>query len=78
MHEIITIDIGGDKPDGLGALKYKDIPRLNDWIEKEIDGTAYMFEVVKVAHSSSGAGCDIYVRRLKETPSSVFDLCQSI
>ena len=77
MKKLITIDVTGDKPEGLGLLEYKYIPHLHDWVEIEIDKKAFMFEVIKVAHSSVGAGSDIYVKRLKDTVSSILHLCQS-
>lgn len=77
MEELITINISENPPKGLGRLKYKQLPRLHDWVEIDINEIGYMFEVVKLAHSSIGAGCDIYVKRLKRRSSALSDLYQS-
>lgn len=69
-----TIDISGDRPKGLGEKEYQERPMQGDWIEIEDDGVATMFEVVKIAHSSSGNGCDIYVRRVGKTSDAIHSL----
>jgi hypothetical protein len=54
--QLITIDITGATPTGLGAKPYMAHPRIGEWVELEIDGIGIMFLVVMVAHSSTGAG----------------------
>ena len=41
----------------------------------DINEKGTMFEVVMVAHSDSGAGSDIYVRKLGLTSQAVKTLC---
>ncbi|NOR70819.1 MAG: hypothetical protein GQ532_14195 [Methylomarinum sp.] len=67
MHELITIDVSSTKTKGLGCKKYKSIPRIGEWVELSIDEIGHMYEVVMVAHSSDGAGSDIFVRHLSES-----------
>jgi hypothetical protein len=76
MHELMTIDVSFYPPKGLGEFTYEHFPHMDDWVEIEVDGVAFMYEVVKVAHSAQGHGADIYVRLLKDTPSAVRELCQ--
>ncbi|EQA5332771.1 hypothetical protein ACS7D5_12930 [Proteus mirabilis] len=75
MYELITIDVSSDLPKGLGAKRYNTHPRIGEWIEMDINEKGTMFEVVMVAHSDSGAGSDIYVRKLGLTSQAVKTLC---
>ncbi|EPB6938803.1 MULTISPECIES: hypothetical protein [unclassified Proteus (in: enterobacteria)] len=75
MYELITIDVSSDTPKGLGVKLYKTHPRIGEWVEMDINEEGTMFEVVMVAHSDSGAGSDIYVRKLGTTLQAVKTLC---
>jgi len=62
---LTTIDVTGPSSEGLGALEYKTHPRIGEWVAiEDSEHQAIMFQVVAVEHSSSGAGSDLYVRRL--------------
>jgi hypothetical protein len=76
MFEIITIDVTSYPPQGLGERQYKTHPRIGEWIELDIDHIGTMFQVVMVAHSAQGAGSDIYVKRLSETPQCIKSICE--
>jgi hypothetical protein len=76
VHELITIDVTEGKATGLGALSFVTHPRKGEWVEIDLDGIAHMFEVVMVAHSSTGHGSDIYVKRLDVTAKCVQSLYQ--
>ncbi|SCN46607.1 hypothetical protein BAZMOX_205735_0 [methanotrophic endosymbiont of Bathymodiolus azoricus (Menez Gwen)] len=71
MNQLITIDISSETPKGLGLKEYKSHPRIGEWIEMNINETGNMFEVVMIAHSDSGDGSDVYVKKLGETPSVI-------
>ena len=73
--ESIMIDVSSFKPNGLGRKKYTSTPRIGEWVEMDVDGVGTMFEVVMVAHSSTGDVSDIYVRKLSVTPQAVLSLC---
>lgn len=78
MHELITIDVSGAEPVGLGAKHYAQLPRIGKWVEMNVQGIGTMFEVVMVAHSDEGHGCDLYVKRLGLTPDLIQSLCSRI
>lgn len=75
MYELITIDVTSDHPKGLGVKHYNTHPRIGEWVEMDVNEKGTMFEVIMVAHSDSGAGSDIYVRKLGLTPQAVKTLC---
>lgn len=75
MHKLIVIDVSGTMPQGKGSFDFKHIPHRGEWIELEEGGVASMYEVVMVAHSSVGAGSDLYVRRVGVTAPAVKQLC---
>ena len=76
LHELITIDITTGKPIGLGEKRYAQLPRVGEWVEMDDeDGKGTVFEVVMVAHSTDGHGCDLYVRRLGLTVDQIRTLC---
>lgn len=77
MLELITIDVTTYPPKGLGALKYKSHPRVGEWVEIEIEGIGTMFSVVMVAHSSQGAGSDIYIKCASKTSDAIKNLSAS-
>lgn len=77
MYELITIDVSGSTVNGLGCKTYEYMPRKGDWVELDIDDTGTMYEVVVVAHSSTGAGSDIYIRLVGDTSSALGSLCSS-
>ena len=67
MLELITIDVSSGKRKGMGQKIYKTIPRIGEWVEIEMDGIANMFEVIMIAHSSTGGGSDVFVRHLPKS-----------
>jgi hypothetical protein len=77
-HELITIDVTVRTPEGMGRLPYTTHPRVGEWIEIEVDGKAFMFEVVMVAHSSSGGLSDLYVRKVALASEAVLSLCGTV
>ncbi len=77
MNQIITIDVSSSSPNNLGKLKYDHIPRIGEWVEIEKHGLAHIYEVLKISHSSTGNGADIYVKLLKDTHSAISDLLHS-
>ncbi|KWK06083.1 hypothetical protein WM11_11890 [Burkholderia ubonensis] len=77
-HELITIDVTAAAPKGLGRLSYAIHPRVGEWVEIEVDEKAFMFEVVMVAHSSSGGLSDLYVRKVGPTSEAVHSLCGAV
>ncbi|KWI32843.1 hypothetical protein WM04_12235 [Burkholderia ubonensis] len=78
VHELITIDVTATAPKGLGQLAYAAHPRVGEWVEIEVDDKAFMFEVVMVAHSSSGGLSDLYVRKVAPTSKDVHSLCGAV
>lgn len=77
MHELMTIELLPSNPQGLGKQRYKEHPRIGEWVEIEIDGEGVMFEVVMVGHSAKGSGAEIYVRRRGPTDAAIRQLCQT-
>jgi hypothetical protein len=71
MHEPIVIDVSKSVPNRLGQQKFKDFPRVGEWIEHD-DKT---YEVVAVAHSSAGDGSDIFVKYLGIKSQLTMGLC---
>lgn len=70
MHELITIDVSGQNPNGLGYKVYKTQPRVGEWVEMDDDGIGTMYEVVMIAHSDTGVGSDVYVRKVGVTSAA--------
>lgn len=56
MHEGLLIVKFPDKkePDGLGTHRFRVIPRVGEYIEKEIEGKGVVFRVVAVIHNGVG------------------------
>ncbi|KGS89677.1 hypothetical protein X942_6499 [Burkholderia pseudomallei MSHR5596] len=77
-YELITIDATATAPKGLGRLPYATHPRVGEWVEIEVDEKAFMFEVVMVAHSSSGGLSDLYVRKVAQASEAVHSLCGAV
>lgn len=75
MFDLIVIDITNEPPVGMGAHIFKTHPRIGEWVEMDIDEQGTMFEVVKVAHSSTGCGSDLYVKLVAPTYKAVGGLC---
>ncbi len=75
MHKLITIDVSSEKPKGLGQKEYKSHPRVGEWIEMNLNEVGTIFEVVMIAHSDSGDGSDVYVKKLGETLSVIKTIC---
>lgn len=75
MFELIVIDVSESKPKSLYAREFKTHPRIGEWIEIDESDEAVMYEVIKVAHSSVGAGSDLYVKRVALTYKAVEGLC---
>jgi len=75
MHTLIVIDVSGSKPKPLYAREFKTHPRIGEWIEIDEDDNGVIYEVIKVAHSSVGAGSDLYVKRVELTYKAVESLC---
>ena len=71
MYEAIVIDVSSQPPIGKGAMKFKYMPRVGEWVQLDEKGLAVMYLVVMIAHSTSGGGVDLYVTRLKETPGKL-------
>lgn len=75
MNTLIVIDVSKSKPRSLYAKEFKTHPRIGEWIEIDEDNEGVMYEVVKVAHSSVGAGSDLYVKRVELSYIAVESLC---
>jgi len=76
MYELIVVDVTSDTPVGMGVQTFKDSPLRGDWIEvDEVNDRGAMFEVVRVAHSSTGDGSDLYVKRVGFTADAIKKLC---
>ena len=75
MKRMITIDVSSYPPKGMGEKQYESHPRIGEWVEIEVDGQGTMFLVVMIAHSSTGAGSDVYVKLLSETSLAIQGLC---
>lgn len=75
MNTLIVIDVSGTKPKSLYARKFKTHPRIGEWVEINEDDEGVMYEVIKVAHSSVGAGSDLYVKRVELNYKAVESLC---
>lgn len=73
--DLIVIDVTGEHPLGLGTKIFETHPRIGEWIEIDVESQGTMFEVVKVAHSSTGRGSDLYVRLAGPTYKVVGGLC---
>jgi hypothetical protein len=62
MHELVVINLSAKQPQGLGTLKFKQLPRPGDWIDTEDENHRSVFyEVIQIVHSASGNGADLYV-----------------
>lgn len=75
MNILIVIDVSEPKPKSLYAREFKTHPRIGEWIEIDEDDEGVMYEVIKVAHSSVGAGSDLYVKRVELSYKAVESLC---
>jgi hypothetical protein len=75
MFELITIDVSSENPEGLGCKNYKTHPRIGEWVEMDVNGIGTMFKVVMVAHSDSGHGSDIYVKKIGDSVEVVQSIC---
>ena len=80
MQELTTIAISkDDAPKGLGGLPYENLPRIGEWVEiEEQDGKAIMYEVIMLAHSTTGGSADVYVKRLADLVSAIQGLSRLI
>ena len=74
--QAIVIDVSTKKPKSMGRHDFAILPRINEWIDIEIDGKSHMFAVVMVTHSAKGHGNDIFVQHVGETSQAIKELCE--
>lgn len=75
MYKLITIDVSSDTPIGLGEKQYKVHPRIGEWVGIEVSSVGTMFEVVMIAHSDSGDGSDVYIKKIGNSSQAVKGIC---